>query len=57
MAVVKSKNQREVILSTLRGKYHDITNDKEKFAVGMLAVSIDMSLLKNECYKKCGVDI
>lgn len=54
----KSKNQREIILSALRAKFHDISKDKDIFPIGMIGVTINMHSLKNECFrnKKTKID-
>ena len=50
-AKFKPKNQREVILSALRGKFHDDAKDKEIFPIGLMNVVIEMHSIKRECYK------
>lgn len=48
----KSKNQREIILSTLRSKFHELSNDKDSFAVGLLHAKVDIYAIRQECKKK-----
>lgn len=50
-AKTKPKNQREIILSILRAKYHEIVNDKNAFPIGMLGATINMHTLKQAAFK------
>ena len=56
-AKFKPKNQREVILSALRGKFHDDAKDKDIFPIGMIGLVVDTHSLKRACYKNRKIKI
>jgi len=54
MAETKSKNQRDVIIKSLRGKFNDEmanTEHKDVFAVALIDFSINIHTIKEESYK------
>jgi hypothetical protein len=49
---IGTKNQRDIILSALRGKFKDEIKDRDLFPVGVYNIDFRLNLINKECSKK-----